>query len=61
MHPYLMELLVRQRVADLRTSARRYCSPMPGERRRRSRSVRYRTGWALVEIGLALARGSGDA
>jgi hypothetical protein len=57
MHPYSMELLIRQRVADLHKSARRYSSPMPGWRRPRNCSVGYRAGWALVEIGLALARG----
>jgi hypothetical protein len=61
MHSYLTELLIRQRMADLHKSARRYGSPIPGERPRRSRSVRCRTGWALVEIRLALVRGSGDA
>jgi hypothetical protein len=56
MNPYLTELLARERQADLRRSARRYRTPVP-----RRRPVRYRAGWALVAIGLALAHGSGDA
>jgi hypothetical protein len=56
MNPYLTELLARERQADLRRSARRHRPPMP-----RRRPVRYRAGWALVAIGLALAHRSGDA
>jgi hypothetical protein len=56
MNPYLTELLARERRADLRRSARRYGHSVP-----RRRPVRYRAGWALVAIGLALAHGSGDA
>jgi hypothetical protein len=55
MHWYLTELLVHERQADLRRSAHRY-----GRSVSRRRPVRYRAGWALVAIGLTLARGSGD-
>jgi hypothetical protein len=34
---------------------------VPGPHQGRRRSVGHRAGWALVEIGLALAHGSGDA
>jgi hypothetical protein len=60
MYPYMIEL-ARQRDADLRKSARRYGPHVPGPHQGRRRSVRHRAGWALVEIGLALAHGSGDA
>ncbi len=56
MHWYVTELLAREREADLRRSAQRHRPP--GSRRH---PVRYRAGWALVAIGLTLARGSGDA
>ena len=57
MHPYMIELLARQRESELRSSARRTGPHVP----RRRRSVRHRAGWALVAIGLTLAHGSGDA
>jgi hypothetical protein len=60
MHPYMIELLARQHETELRRSARRHGLHVPGRRRGR-RSVRHRAGWALVAIGLTLARGSGDA
>ena len=56
MHPYMIELLARQRESELRSSARRTGPHVP-----RRRSVRHRAGWALVAIGLTLAHGSGDA
>jgi len=59
MHPYMIELITRQRESELRRSACRHCPHVP--RRRRRRSVRHRAGWALVAIGLTLAHGSGDA
>ena len=58
MHPYMIELLARQRESELRRSARRHGLRMPCRRRR---SVRHRAGWALVAIGLTLAHGAGDA
>jgi hypothetical protein len=44
--PYLREEFSRQRERCLL---------------RRHGSVRYRAGWVLIVIGLALAQGSGDA
>jgi hypothetical protein len=60
MNPYLMEELIRQREQELRRSVRR-CTPAPRIRRRRRSCLRRRTGWVLIEIGLTLAQGSGDA
>ena len=60
MHPYMIELLARQRESELRRSARRHGLDVP-RRRRGRRSVRHRAEWALVAIGLTLAHGSGDA
>jgi hypothetical protein len=57
MHPYMIELLAAQRQCELRSSAPRSgLHAAPGHRR----SVRHRAGWALVAIGLTLARGSGE-
>ena len=61
MHPHMIELLARQREAELRRSARRRGPHVPRRRRGRRRLVRHRAGWALVAIGLLLAHGSGDA
>jgi hypothetical protein len=58
MHPYMIELLARQRESELRRSARRHGPHVPC---RRCRSVRHRAGWALVAIGLTLAHGAEDA
>jgi hypothetical protein len=60
MHPYMIELLIRQRESELRKSARLY-GPYVPRRRRGRRPIRHRAGWALVAIGLTLAHGSGDA
>ena len=60
MHPYMIELLARQREGELRRSAGRQGLDVP-RRRRGRRSVRHRAGWALVTIGLTLAHASGDA
>ena len=60
MHPYMIELLARRRESELRRSALRHVPSVP-RRRRGFSSVRHRAGWALVAIGLTLARGSGDA
>ena len=57
MHPYMIELLTRQRESELRRSAGRHGLDV----HHRRRSVRHRAGWALVAIGLTLAHGSGDA
>ena len=60
MYPYMIELLARQREAELRRSAPRHGPHVP-RRRRCRRPVGLRAGWALVAIGLRLAPGAGDA
>jgi hypothetical protein len=59
MHPYMREELVRQREHELRRWAQRYAQL--GSSRRRPDSARQSADRALARIGLALARGSGDA
>jgi hypothetical protein len=59
MHLYVTEELIRQREQELHRPARRYIPPR--QFRRCRDSVRHRAGWLLIEIGLALAQGSGDA
>jgi hypothetical protein len=61
MHPYLTELLARQHETERRRSASRHGLHVLDRRRDRRCSVRHRAGWALVAIGLTLARGAGDA
>jgi hypothetical protein len=56
MHLYVREELARQRERELRRSAGR-CVP-PRHLHRRHGSARYRAGWVLIEIGLALAQRS---
>jgi hypothetical protein len=59
MHPYTMSQLAIQHADELRAAADRsrlHVTPA-GPRN----SVRYRTGWTLVEIGLRLAGVSDDA
>jgi hypothetical protein len=56
MDPYVREELARQREQELRRSAGR-CVP-PRHLHRRHGSARYRAGWVLIEIGLALAQRS---
>jgi hypothetical protein len=60
MNPHLIEMLARQRAADLRRVARgpgrlggpaRAGAACPGSRQ----ATRERVGWVLVEIGLRLA------
>jgi hypothetical protein len=58
MHPYVAGELIRGREQELRRSARRYTSHR--RLRRWLGSIRNRAGWLLIEIGLALAQGSGD-
>jgi hypothetical protein len=58
MHPYMMSQLASQHAGELRAAAGRsrpHVTPA-GPRN----SVRYRTGWTLVEIGLRLAGASHD-
>jgi hypothetical protein len=59
MHPYMREELVRQRERELHRWAELYAQL--GSSRRRPESARQRADRALARIGLALARGSGDA
>ena len=54
MHPYVREELARQREQELRRSAGR--STPPRHMHRRHGAARYRAGWVLIEIGLALAQ-----
>ena len=59
MYPYTMSQLAIRHIDELSATAdrhRRHVTPAgPGN------SVRYRTGWMLVEIGLRLAGASDDA
>ena len=59
-HPYVMEVLARKRQNELRRWAERY-GQLRSRRLRQGRPARRRAGRALAGIGLALARGSGDA
>ena len=60
MHPCVMKELVRQRERELRRSA-----PLHGSHVRRERAwlrrMGRRAGRAIAQVGLATARGSGDA
>ena len=58
--PVLMDELARQREHELRRWAERY-GQLRSRRLRRDHPARRRAGRALAGIGLALARGSGDA
>ena len=49
MNPYVAERLARQRTAEFRAEAAQR-KPAAG----RGRTIRYHTGWALIQIGLAL-------
>ena len=60
MHPSVMEELARQREHELRRWAERY-GQLRSRRLRQDRPARRRAGRAFAGIGLALARGSGDA
>ena len=61
MNPYELERLAKQHTSDIRKAAAWY--HIAAARRDRTRSIRHRTGWALVQIGLSLvsrsARGPG--
>ena len=59
MPPHIREELARQRERELRRSAGRYTPPR--HLHRRYGSARYRAGWVLIEIGLALAQRSAIA
>jgi hypothetical protein len=53
MNPYAMERIARQRTAEVRAEAARSLTAS-----RRGPSVRDLTGWALIQIGLALGTSS---
>jgi hypothetical protein len=59
MNPYAMEKIALQRTADIRAQAARN-QPTARNRpaSRRSQPVRNLTGWALIQIGLALVTSS---
>ena len=66
MNPYELERLAKQHTGDLREAASRHQAAAEHRSaavRDRGRSIRHRTGWALVQIGLSLvsrsARGPG--
>ena len=61
MNPYEIERLAKQHTSDIRKAAAWY--HIAAARRDRTRSIRHRTGWALVQIGLSListANGPGN-
>jgi len=59
MNPYAMEQIARQRTAEVRAQTAR-TRPTARNRpaSRRSQPVRNLTGWALIQIGLALVTSS---
>lgn len=52
MNPYELERLAKQHTSDIREAAARHHAA--AARRDRARSIRHRTGWALIQIGLSL-------
>jgi hypothetical protein len=52
MNPYEIERLAKQHTSDIRKAAAKHHAA--AARRDRARSIRHRTGWALVQIGLSL-------
>ena len=58
MNPYELERLAKQHTGDLRKAAARHQAA--AARRDRGRSIRHRTGWALVQIGLSLVSSSAN-
>lgn len=59
MNPYEIERLAKQHTGDLRKAAaarHRAAAIRPD----RGRSIRHRTGWALVQIGLSLISSSAN-
>jgi hypothetical protein len=52
MNPYELQRLAKQHTSELRTTAaRRHAG---AARHGHGRSIRHRTGWALVHVGLTL-------
>jgi hypothetical protein len=58
MNPYELERLAKQHTGDLRKAAARHQAA--AARRDRGQSIRHRTGWALVQIGLSLVSSSAN-
>ena len=58
MNPYEIERLAKQHTGDIRKAAARHHAA--AARRDRSRSIRHRAGWALVQIGLSLVSSSAN-
>ena len=59
MNPYELERLAKQHTGDIRKAAARHQAA--AARRDRGRSIRHRTGWALVQIGLSLISSSANS
>ena len=55
MHPYLAERLARQHVDDITRMAAKYKIGTGHRHRETERSLRYRTGWTLIQLGLRMA------
>jgi len=58
MNPYEIERLAKQQTGDIRKAVAR--QQAAAARRDRSRTIRHRTGWALVQIGLSLVSSSAN-
>ena len=63
MNPYEIERLAKQHTSEIRKAAAQHARTA---RRDHARTIRHRTGWALVQIGLSListpaGRGKGPA
>ena len=59
MNPHAMEQIARQRAAEVRAqTARNQPTARNRPASRRSQPVRNLTGWALIQIGLALVTSS---
>jgi hypothetical protein len=62
MNPYELERLAKQHTGDLCKAATRHqiAAQHRSAVRDRGRSIRHRTGWALVQIGLSLISSSAN-
>jgi len=58
MNPYELDRLAKQHTGDIRKAVAR--QQAAAARRDRGRSIRHRTGWALVQIGLSLISSSAN-
>ena len=58
MNPYEIERLAKQHTSDIRKAAAQQHARTA--RRDHSRTIRHRTGWALVQIGLSLISSSAN-